>query len=85
VCDAAASIGRGDASAPGSAWRVGVVASHGTLAAALRRGIVALGVERGLALAASFAGVEAVAVDADGRVHRRAGLAPTAAPEVHAA
>ena len=41
---------------------------------ALSKCVFVMGVERGIALAESFDGVDAIVVDARGRLHRSAGL-----------
>ncbi len=53
-----------------------VVARDATLADALSTAVMVLGVERGLALIATFPGVEALLVDARGEVHATQGLRP---------
>ncbi len=52
-----------------------VISADATLADALSTALMILGTDRGLALAESWAGVEAVVVDARGTVHATAGIA----------
>jgi len=53
---------------------VTILAADGLTSEALSKSVFVLGVERGLALAESFEGVDAVVVDAAGNLHRTSGL-----------
>lgn len=55
---------------------VTIIGPETTTTDALSTGVFVLGVERGLAVVDSMPGIEAIIVDAQGRVHRSSGLAP---------
>lgn len=59
---------------PSSVRSVTVLAPDGLTSEALSKCVFVLGVDRGLALVESVPGVDAVIVDADGRLHRSSGL-----------
>ena len=59
---------------PRSVTSVTVLAPDGLTSEALSKCVFVLGVQRGLALAAQFDGVDAVVVDAQGALHCSAGL-----------
>jgi thiamine biosynthesis lipoprotein len=53
---------------------VTVLGPDGLVTEALGKTVFVLGIERGLALAESFEGIDAIAIDDEGRLHRSAGL-----------
>jgi len=59
---------------PSSVHSVTILAPDGLTSEALSKSVFVLGVQRGLALVESVPGVDAVIVDAEGRLHRSAGL-----------
>jgi thiamine biosynthesis lipoprotein len=65
---------------PAGVRSVTILADDGLTSEALSKTVFVLGVERGLGLIESFGGVDAVVVDAAGRLHRTSGLLDGAAP-----
>jgi FAD:protein FMN transferase len=65
---------------PASVRSVTILADDGLTSEALSKTVFVLGLERGLPLVESFAGVDAVVVDAAGQLHRTSGLLDGAAP-----
>jgi thiamine biosynthesis lipoprotein len=53
---------------------VTILGADGLSCEALSKSVFVLGVERGLALVESLGDIDAVVVDADGRLHRSSGL-----------
>jgi len=65
---------------PASVRSVTVLAEDGLTSEALSKAVFVLGTARGLALIDSFPGVDAIVVDAAGRLHYSAGLVSPTAP-----
>ncbi len=65
---------------PRGVHSVTVLAEDGLTCEALSKTVFVLGAEQGLALLASQPGVDAVVVDADGKLHYSAGLLPATPP-----
>ncbi len=65
---------------PSALRSVTILAADGLTCEALSKSVFVLGAERGLALVESLADVDAVVVDATGRLHRSSGLLDSAAP-----
>ncbi len=65
---------------PAAVRSVTILAADGLTCEALSKSVFVLGAERGLALVESLADVDAVVVDAAGRLHRSSGLLDSAAP-----
>jgi len=59
---------------PGGVHSVTVLGPDGLVTEALSKSVFVLGPERGITLAESFEGVDVIVVDAQGRLHRSAGL-----------
>jgi thiamine biosynthesis lipoprotein len=67
-------IDPGSGRSPSSLRSVTVLAEDGLTSEALSKCVFVLGVEQGLALVESLSGVDAVAIDAEGRLHASSGL-----------
>lgn len=65
---------------PAGVRSVTILADDGLTSEALSKTVFVMGLERGLPLVETFAGVDAVVVDAAGRLHRTSGLLDGAAP-----
>jgi thiamine biosynthesis lipoprotein len=68
---------------PQSVCSVTVVAPDGLTSEALSKAVFVLGVERGMAIVESLPGVDAVVVDAGGRLHYSDGLAAAGGSSAH--
>jgi len=65
---------------PAGVRSVTILADDGLTSEALSKTVFVMGLERGLPLVETFAGVDAVVVDAAGHLHRTSGLLDGAAP-----
>ncbi len=65
---------------PATVRSVTVIAPDGLTSEALSKTVFVLGVERGMQIVASLPGVDAVVVDAQGKLHYSAGLLPGSSP-----
>jgi FAD:protein FMN transferase len=68
---------------PASVRSVTVLAADGLTCEALSKTVFVLGVERGMELVESLQGVDAIVVDADGRLHFSSGMAAGSTPARH--